>query len=65
MAFPTAEEMEHRKMNFFSTHDVIETHNNKPGVTYKLEHNKFSTMVSRNEKDFCCKLYVKSYQPFN
>ena len=50
MAFPSAEEMQQRKLNFFSTHDVIETHNNKPGVTYKLEHNQFSTMVTWDGK---------------
>ena len=48
MSFSSEEEMQHRKMNFFSTHDVIEKHNNKPGVTFKLEHNRFSTMVWLN-----------------
>jgi len=47
MAFPTAEEAEQRKANFFSAHDVIEAHNNKPGVTYKLAHNSFSLLVMK------------------
>ena len=34
MAFQSAEEAQQRKANFFSAHDVIEAHNNKPGVTF-------------------------------
>lgn len=52
MSFSSEEEMQHRKMNFFSTHDVIEKHNNKPGVTFKLEHNRFSTMSPEEKKSF-------------
>jgi len=52
MSFSSEEEMQHRKMNFFSTHDVIEKHNNKPGVTFKLEHNRFSTMDDEEKKSF-------------
>ena len=40
------EEMVQRKANFYSAHDVIEEHNRKNGSTYKLDHNKFSLMVS-------------------
>jgi len=52
MAFPTAEEAEQRKANFFSAHDVIEAHNNKPGVTYKLAHNSFSLLSAEEKKAF-------------
>ena len=38
--------MVQRKANFYSAHDVIEEHNRKNGSTYKLDHNKFSLMVS-------------------
>ena len=46
MAFQSAEEAQQRKASFFSAHDVIEAHNNKPGVTYKLTHNQFSLLVN-------------------
>jgi hypothetical protein len=60
MSFSSEEEMQQRKMNFFSAHDVIENHNNKPGVTFTLEHNRFSTMVNRIEK-LCVKNYFLLY----
>lgn len=45
MAFPSAEEAQQRKANFFAAHDAIEAHNSKPGVTFQLAHNRFSLMV--------------------
>lgn len=56
-------------MNFFSTHDVIEKHNNKPGVTFKLEHNRFSTMVitigkqKQNKKSFYNSAFYNNQSP--
>ena len=50
MAFPSEEESQQRKANFFAAHDFIEEHNQKSNKTYKLEHNKFSLMVSQFEK---------------
>jgi len=52
MAFQSEEEAAQRKANFFSVHDVIEAHNNKPDVTYKLTHNKFSLMSDDEKKAF-------------
>ena len=69
MSFSSEEEMQHRKMNFFSTHDVIEKHNNKPGVTFKLEHNRFSTMVitigkqKQNKKSFYNSAFYNNQSP--
>jgi len=49
MAFQSEEEAAQRKANFFAAHDIIEEHNQKSNKTYKLEHNKFSLMVSQVE----------------
>lgn len=48
MVFSSEEESQQRKTNFFAAHDIIEEHNKKSNKTYKLEHNKFSLMVSQN-----------------
>ena len=50
MVFPSEKETQQRKANFFAAHDIIEEHNKKSSKTYKLEHNRFSLMVSKVEK---------------
>ena len=45
MVFQSMEEAAQGKANLFSTDDVIEAHNSKPGVTFLLPHNQFSLLV--------------------
>ena len=45
MDFGSMNEIEVRKANFYSVHDIIEEHDNKPNVPYQLDHNAFSLMV--------------------
>lgn len=52
MAFPSEEESQQRKANFFAAHDFIEEHNQKSNKTYKLEHNKFSLMNDNEKKAY-------------
>ena len=47
MAFESVTEMQKRKANFYAAHDVIEDHNNRPNVSYQLDHNEFSLLVLR------------------